>query len=68
VDAGDQVGRLGNSGNTDSPHLHFHVMDSPNPLASNGLPFVLELRWHQFNVPWKDGRQLTLGAGTRLFW
>ena len=33
-----------------------------------GLPFVLELRWHQFNVPWKDGRQLTLGAGTRLFW
>jgi hypothetical protein len=42
VDAGDQVGRLGNSGNTDSPHLHFHVMDSPNPLASNGLPFVLE--------------------------
>jgi hypothetical protein len=33
-----------------------------------GLPFVLELRWHQFNVPWKDGRQLTLGAGTRLYW
>ena len=40
VDAGDLLGRLGNSGNSDSPHLHFHVMDSPNPLASNGLPFV----------------------------
>jgi hypothetical protein len=32
------------------------------------LPLTLELRWHQFNVPWKDGRQLTLGIGTRLFW
>ena len=30
---------LGNSGNTDAPHLHFHVMDSPSPLASNGVPF-----------------------------
>jgi hypothetical protein len=33
-----------------------------------GIPLALELRWHQFNVPWKDGRQLTLGAGTRLDW
>jgi hypothetical protein len=40
--AGQLVGRLGNSGNTDSPHLHFHVMDSPDPLASNGLPYVID--------------------------
>lgn len=39
---GDVLGYLGNSGNTDMPHLHFHVMDSPLPLASNGLPFVFE--------------------------
>jgi hypothetical protein len=31
---------LGNTGNTDSAHLHFHVMDGPSPLLSNGLPFV----------------------------
>jgi len=37
---GDVLGYLGNSGNTDMPHLHFHVMDSPLPLASNGVPFV----------------------------
>lgn len=24
------------------PHLHFHVMDSPLPLGSNGLPFLLD--------------------------
>jgi len=33
------LGLLGNSGNTDAPHLHFHVMDGPAPLASNGLPY-----------------------------
>jgi murein DD-endopeptidase MepM/ murein hydrolase activator NlpD len=33
------LGLLGNSGNTDAPHLHFHMMDGPAPLASNGLPY-----------------------------
>lgn len=42
VAAGDQVGALGNSGNSDAPHLHFHVMVGPNPLASNGLPYVFD--------------------------
>ena len=40
--AGQLLGRLGNTGNTDVPHLHFHVMDSPDPLASNGLPYVVD--------------------------
>jgi murein DD-endopeptidase MepM/ murein hydrolase activator NlpD len=40
--AGDVVGKLGNSGNSDAPHLHFHIMDSPDPLRSNGLPFVFD--------------------------
>ena len=34
------LGLLGNSGNTDTPHLHFHVMDGPSPLVANGLPYV----------------------------
>ena len=42
VSAGDVLGELGNSGNTDAPHLHFHVMDGPDPLASNGLPFQFD--------------------------
>jgi murein DD-endopeptidase MepM/ murein hydrolase activator NlpD len=40
VKPGDVLGRLGNTGNTDAAHLHFHVMDSPSPLRSNGLPFT----------------------------
>ena len=39
IKAGDLLGELGNSGNTDAPHLHFHVMDGPDPLASDGLPY-----------------------------
>lgn len=41
VQRGQVLGLLGNSGNTDAPHLHFHVMDGPRPLRSNGLPYVL---------------------------
>ena len=40
VRKGQVLGLLGNTGNTDSPHLHFHIMDGPSPLQSNGLPFV----------------------------
>ncbi len=36
---GQTLGLLGNSGNSNAPHLHFHVMDSPRPLASNGMPY-----------------------------
>ncbi|MFO1519740.1 MAG: M23 family metallopeptidase [bacterium] len=42
VQAGQIIAQVGNTGNTSEPHLHFHVMDGPSPLASNGLPYVLK--------------------------
>jgi hypothetical protein len=42
VNRGQRLGRLGNSGNTDGPHLHFHVMDRPSALNTTGLPFVFD--------------------------
>jgi len=40
VTRGQVIGLLGNSGNTDAPHLHFHIMDGPSPLRANGLPYT----------------------------
>jgi murein DD-endopeptidase MepM/ murein hydrolase activator NlpD len=36
------VSTVGNSGNSLTPHLHFHVMNGPLSLASNGLPYEVD--------------------------
>jgi hypothetical protein len=41
VGSGRQIGQIGNTGRSSFPHTHFQIMDSPSPLASDGLPFVL---------------------------
>ena len=38
VQAGHEVGRCGNSGNTSEPHLHFHLQTSPTLGQGEGLP------------------------------
>jgi hypothetical protein len=42
VKLGQVMARVGNSGNTIAPHLHFHVMDAPIPLGANGLPYAID--------------------------
>ncbi len=42
VKRGQVLGLVGNSGNSLVPHLHFHVMSTPTPLASNGLPYEID--------------------------
>ncbi len=42
VRAGDVLARVGNSGNSGGPHLHFQVTDRPTPFGGRGVPFVLE--------------------------
>lgn len=42
VKRGQVLGKLGNTGNTSAPHLHFHLMESPSVLGSNGIPYLIE--------------------------
>lgn len=42
VGRGDPIGEVGNTGNSQAPHLHLHVTDGASPLESNGLPYVFD--------------------------
>lgn len=40
VTQGQVLGKLGNSGNSTAPHLHFHLCNGRDGLSSEGLPFT----------------------------
>lgn len=42
VKKGDVLGLLGNSGNSDAPHLHFQICDSNSFFSAEGLPYVFD--------------------------
>lgn len=42
VKAGEVLAFVGNSGNSDGPHLHFHLVDAALPTGSEGIPYELE--------------------------
>jgi murein DD-endopeptidase MepM/ murein hydrolase activator NlpD len=56
VRAGQRLGRVGNSGNTTEPHLHFQLMDGPDPDSARGIPFT----WRGAGVP-AGGETFTVG-------
>jgi hypothetical protein len=62
---GQRIGRLGNSGNTTAPHLHFGIYDGRSPVTSNSVPFAIKRYTFQGNAGGNTPGQITLTGKPR---
>jgi hypothetical protein len=42
VKKGQVIAKLGNTGNANASHMHFHLMNGPSTLGSDGVPYVID--------------------------
>jgi hypothetical protein len=47
VKKGQQIAQLGNTGNSNAPHLHFQLMNGPSLLEADGVPYELDAFGYQ---------------------
>jgi Peptidase family M23 len=53
VRLGEVLGRVGHTGNSTSPHLHFQLMDSPDLMSAKGVPCCFRAYDVLRNGTWK---------------
>ena len=58
VSTGDLLGRVGHTGNSTSPHLHFQLMDSADLMSARGIPCA----FREYEVE-RDGEWVRVANG-----
>ena len=56
------LAKLGNTGNSSAPHLHFHLMQSPSVLCSNGIPYAIDTFAAAGNLSYNSATEQDLNA------
>lgn len=69
VESGDPLGAVGNSGNSTMPHLHFQLMDGPDPFSASArlCAFGEYERWRP-DSSGRDGRWERVSSGVPGAW
>lgn len=66
LQTGEPVGRVGHTGNSTSPHLHFQLMNGPDPRTARGIPCVFRELDVERQGEWVAARDVVPRRGERL--